>query len=200
MKAVRYFLAAPIFSLLSVCQVFAGDFYGASVTDKDMPSSFMRFGIYGDHPVVGSVVSGSVAESAGFEKGDVVILINQKSVGRAADLATITDDNLIIRTFDGSKWKKLTINRVAVEEEKARQRDAERKTATAAATNGAPSSSPNYRQFEASAPVKFDDSDLSDVTINVVADQPDVLDHSSAVTSKQNLFDVSGDDLAGIDW
>jgi hypothetical protein len=199
MKNVKLLLVTQILLPLIGGSAFAIDFYGASVTDKDVPSSFMRCGIYGDHPVVGSVASDSPAEKAGFIKGDVIMSINDKDVGQSDGLVKIIDDILNVSIFNGSEWKTLAINRLAIETEKARQLEAERKAAVVAAANRAPSSPPGE---DTSPPLKFDDSMLSNSTANVIDDRPDRLDptQSKSDSPNQDWSDNPDQDLQGIDW
>jgi membrane-associated protease RseP (regulator of RpoE activity) len=200
MKYVKLLLVMQILLPLIGGSAFAIDFYGASVTDKDVPSSFMRCGIYGDHLVVDSVASDSPAENAGFMKGDVIMSINDKVVGRLDGLVKIIDDILNVSIFNGSEWKMLTINRLAIATEKASQLEAERKAAVVAAANRAHSSSPGE---DTSPPLKLDDSMLSNSTSNVIDDRPDSLDKTQSQptdTPNQDWPDNSDQDLQGIDW
>ena len=195
MRTVKSYLAVLACLLLDMSPVLAADFYGASVIDKDAPSSFMRLGIYGDHPTVGSVASGSPTERAGFAKGDVVMSINEIKVERAVDLTKCTDAILKIRIFDGLKWKTLTIDRIAVEKEEARQLETKQ-----AAMKNESSGPPFDDQTAAASPLRFDDSSLPDAVVNIVADQPDKSDQTQPDTPTQPLLDDASQDLAGIDW
>lgn len=202
MKTVKLLLVTQLLFPLIAGQAFAIEFYGASVTDKDVPSTFMRSGIYGGHPVVGSVASDSPAERAGFIQGDVIMSINDKDVGRSDELAKIIDDILNVSIFNGSEWKMLTINRLAIETEKARQIEAERKAAIVADTNSALSSPTGDDKSDASPPLKLDDSMLSNSTSNVIDDRPDRIDptQSKSDSPNQDWSDNSDQDLNGIDW
>jgi len=202
MKTVKLLLVTQLLFPLIAGQAFAIEFYGASVTDKDVPSSFMRSGIYGDHPVVGSVASNSPAEKTGFMQGDVIMSINDKDVVRSDELAKIIDDILNVSIFNGSEWKMLTINRLAIATEKARQIEAERKAAIVADTNSAPSSPPGDDKSDASPPLKLDDSMLSNSTSNVIDDRPDRIDptQSKSDSPNQDWSDNPDQDLQGIDW
>ena len=199
MKNVKLILVMQILLPLIGGSAFAIDFYGASVTDKDVPSSFMRCGIFGDHPVVGSVASDSPAEKAGFMKGDVIMSINDKDVGRSDGLAKIIENILNVSIFNGSEWKTLTINRLAIETEKASQLEAERKAAVVAAAIRAHSSPPGE---DTSPPIKLDDSMLSNSAANVIDDRPDRLDptQSKSDSPNQDWSDNPDLDLQGIDW
>ena len=199
MKNVKLFLVTQILLPLIGGSAFAIDFYGASVTDKDAPTSFMRCGIYGDHLVVGSVASDSPAEKAGFMQGDVIMSINDKDIRDSAGLVKIIDDILNVSIFNGSEWKTLTINRLAIETEKASQLEAERKAAVVAAANIAHSSPPCE---DTSPPIKLDDSMLSNSAANVIDDRPDRLDptQSKSDSPNQDWSDNPDQDLQGIDW
>lgn len=134
----------------------ASDFYGASVTDKDVPSSYMKNGIYGSRPIINDVTYDSPAERAGFSKGDIILSINDKDVKRSSDLDNISGNTLKVNIFNGFKWKTLTIDRLAIETEKASRIATERKAATVTThqspyVNERPDNSP---------PLKFDDKAL----------------------------------------
>jgi hypothetical protein len=133
-------------------------------------------------------------------KGDVIMSINDKVVGRLDGLVKIIDDILNVSIFNGSEWKMLTINRLAIATEKASQLEAERKAAVVAAANRAHSSSPGE---DTSPPLKLDDSMLSNSTSNVIDDRPDSLDKTQSQptdTPNQDWPDNSDQDLQGIDW
>ena len=125
--------------------------------------------------------------------------INDKDVGQSDGLVKIIDDILNVSIFNGSEWKTLAINRLAIETEKARQLEAERKAAVVAAANRAPSSPPGE---DTSPPLKFDDSMLSNSTANVIDDRPDRLDptQSKSDSPNQDWSDNPDQDLQGIDW
>jgi len=198
MQTVKGLSIVFVAMLLHVGSALAADLYGAAVTDKDAPTSYMRVGIYGDHPTVASVASGSPADKAGVVRGDIVVSINGKSILRSADLAQFSAENLTIGLFDGLKWKTLNIDRMAVE--KALQLEASRKAATITAVTSASASSPDDEESDFSPPLRFDDSSLSDLTLNVVTDQSKSLDHTALDTPTRDLFVDPSHDLEGIDW
>ena len=208
MQTVKCLLCAAMFLLTAAGPASARDFYGASVTDRDVPSSFMSFGIYGDHPVVGSVAPGSPAEDAGFVRGDIVMSLNRKPITRSADLARCGDDTLRVGIFDGLKWQTLTVDRIAIEKHKARLLAARRNAAADAGAAGASASLPDDGQPDSEPALRFDDASLSDVTVNVVSESSvNVVDDSSGSSKqtptsmrKQIPLDDSSHDLEDIDW
>lgn len=196
MGTLKTFLVTAFFLSVNVCPAFAGDFYGASVSDTEVPSSFMRLGIYGQHPVVGSVASGSPAEGAGLASGDVILSVNGKGLAGSGEIAQASDDILTLRTFDGSKWKTLSFDRPALES--AKQGEAPRRAAAAA--GGAFARPPDAERPDLSPTVRFDDASLADTSLNIVDEPPESLAHTApAAPTRDSLKDPSHD-LEGIDW
>lgn len=109
---------------------FALDFYGVNVTDKDAPSSFMRYGINGYRPTVSGVDVGTPAAKYGFKEGDIILSINDKNIRRSFELNQFSTDILSVLVFSSPERKTLTINRLAIETEKSNRIEAERKAAT----------------------------------------------------------------------
>jgi len=195
METMRRLFVVLAVVLFSSWPALAAEFYGASVTDKDAPSSFMRYGIYGDLPTVGSVAPGSPAETAGFARGDVIVSINGKDLVHSKDLAEFGDKTLTIRMFDGLKWKVLTIDCNVVGKNEIRPAAGHRTEVETEAS----SSSADGRSASL-PPLKFDDSSLSDVVVNVVADPSARLDQAQPSAPTQPLLDHPEHDLEGIEW
>lgn len=118
---------ALVFALVISDSACALDFYGANVNDIDAPSSFMRMGVYGYLPTITEVRNGTYADKAGFKSGDIILEINKKQAKRSSELNSDTADTLNFLTFRGNERIKLSINRLAIETERAARLEAERK-------------------------------------------------------------------------
>ncbi|MDD2309676.1 MAG: PDZ domain-containing protein [Desulfuromonadaceae bacterium] len=144
------------FFIISIANpVRALDFYGANIADRDAPSSFMKYGIYGFRATITRVSIDSPADRAGFNQGDIILSINKKDVKRTSELSRFTTDMIKLHVFSGSERKTLTINRLAIETEKAARISAERKEATASNTDSYVDEQPNN-----SPALKFNDAYL----------------------------------------
>ena len=199
MKAKLFYFTIHLF-LVSVTSAYSEDFFGASVVDREAPSSLMLIGMYGDYPIVDSVVSDSPAKKAGFTKGDIIISINYKVIKKTEYLAKIKDDILVVEVFDCFKWRTLTIDRLAIKAEKAHQLELEQKAAADVSANSVRSIQSDYVQSDTLPPLKFDDSSLSNVRANVVEDRNDNSESAEFKSSDQSWSDNSNQDFQGIDW
>lgn len=79
---------ALAFALLSIfaSSAFALDFYGANITDKEVPSSYLNIGLVGFLPTVSDVSTDSVADKQGFKRGDIIVSINGKNIRKTSEL------------------------------------------------------------------------------------------------------------------
>jgi membrane-associated protease RseP (regulator of RpoE activity) len=84
---------------LFVSSVFAFDFYGANVTDKEVPSSYMNIGLFGYLPTVSDVTVGSIADKQGIKSGDIIVSINGKPIGKSSELNQFKTDALKVLFF-----------------------------------------------------------------------------------------------------
>ena len=141
-----------------VSMSIASDFYGATVTDKDAPTAAWKAGIIGVHPTINDVTYDSPAGKAGFKRGDIILSINDDDVKRTSELDKFTTNTLTVHVFDGNERKKLTIDRLAIETEKARRLADEKKPATATAPAGE-STDTNNESPDIAPPAKFDDEE-----------------------------------------
>ena len=107
----------------------AADFYGAAVTDQEAPTVAWRAGITGFRPIVGDVPPNSNAAKYGFKQGHVILSINGKSIRKTSELSQFTTDTISVYVFDGTEMKTLSIDRLAIEKEKAERAEAEHKAA-----------------------------------------------------------------------
>jgi len=142
--------ALPFIASMSI----ASDFYGATVTDKDTPTAAWKAGIIGVHPTINDVTYDSPAGKAGFKRGDIILSINDDDVKRTSELDKFTTNTLTVHVFDGNERKKLTIDRLAIETEKARRLADEKKPAPAPESTDTNNESPDN-----SPPSKFDDEE-----------------------------------------
>jgi hypothetical protein len=116
---MRTFFSIFIYSvfLLMANAADAFDFYGVTVKDKDAPSIYLKYGIYGYSPIITNISKDSPARRAGFAVGDIIVSINGKKIKKTSDIATFATDILDIRVFNGTEWNNLSINRLAIEAE-----------------------------------------------------------------------------------
>jgi len=121
------FIIAISFSILTANAVDAFDFYGASISDKEAPSSYIKYGINGYHPIINEVVLDTPASKAGLKKGDIILFINNKNIQKTIELRSITNDVINFTVFNGFERKTVSIDRLAFETEKAKRNGTERK-------------------------------------------------------------------------
>ena len=107
-------------TLVSAGNVWAFEFFGASVSDMEVPSAYMRWGMIGTRPIVTSVQPNSPAELAGFGRGNIILSVNGTNVGSTSDLGQFSADRLAVLVFSGDNQITLTIDRAAYEAEQAR--------------------------------------------------------------------------------
>ncbi len=137
----------------------ASDFYGATVIDKDAPSSYMKYSIYGQRSIISDILENSPASKAGFKCGDIILAVNDKVVKRSSEMNNFTENTLAVQVFDGSEWKTITLDRLAIETEKSRQLAVGKKPAIVAA----PLHKRTYtvtKRPDNSPPLKFDNAYL----------------------------------------
>jgi hypothetical protein len=118
---MKYLLIRVVLSLtlVSTGNVWAFEFFGATVSDMEVPSAYMRWGMIGSRPIVTSVLPNSPAELAGFGRGNIILSVNGTTVGSAADLGRFSADRLAVLVFSGDNQITLTLDRAAYEAEQA---------------------------------------------------------------------------------
>jgi len=131
MRHLMMIIAILVFGLTAnVADAY--DFYGASVSDKDVPSSYMKYGLnglIGLRPTITEISYDSPADKAGLKRGDIILLINDKAVKNTLDLGKFTDNTMSVGLFRGIERIVLTIDRLAIETEKANRIAKEKKAA-----------------------------------------------------------------------
>jgi len=127
-------------TLASAGNVCAFEFFGASVSDMEVPSAYMRWGMIGPRPIVTSVLPNSPAELAGFGRGNIILSVNGTNVSSTSDLGEFSADRLAVLVFSGDDQITLTIDRAAYEAEQARR--ANESSAEVTASPPPPAASP----------------------------------------------------------
>lgn len=158
---------AAVIGIVAVCFCFktnsadAYDFYGASIYDKEVPSSYMKYGIYDFKPTITEVTYGSPADKAGFKKGDIFLTINDMNAKRATDLDKITTNTITVNFFRGITRQTLTIDRLALEKEKMERIRSDKKAEDERNVTKY-IARPNYSEErpDNSPPLKFDNATL----------------------------------------
>jgi membrane-associated protease RseP (regulator of RpoE activity) len=115
---------------LPVTSAYAVDFYGADVTDSDVPSSYLKISLFGYRPIVGIVTYDTPAYKLGFQRGDIIFSINGKEIKRASELHQFTTDVLSISIFRCKEKMTLTLDRHANKAAQTRQFTAKKQSAT----------------------------------------------------------------------
>jgi hypothetical protein len=116
----------------------------------------MKHGVSGYRPTVLDDSYNTPAGEFGFRQGDIILSVNDQDVRRSSELNKFTTDILSIDVFSKGERRILTINRKAIETEKANRIEAERKAAVSIARQ------PEYtnEQVDNSPSLKFDDKTL----------------------------------------
>ncbi len=142
--------------------VHAADFFGATVTNQEVPTSAWRAGVTGERPIVGHVPPNSSAAKYGLEQGQIILSINDKKVRNVNELRQFTTDTLSVFVLDGAERKMVTIDRLAIEKEKQQQEKEKAEAARIEAERKAapPSSSDDEEPVDNSPPAVFDENTL----------------------------------------
>jgi hypothetical protein len=136
----------------------AYDFYGASITVKEVSMSMWRMGINGNYPIIDSIALNSPAAKAGLSQGNIILSINDRVIKTVSELDAFTTNVLSVKILKGYARETIIIDRIAIEAEKTRRIAEENKTvatisppAKTTATSERPDTTP---------PLKFDDTSL----------------------------------------
>jgi hypothetical protein len=129
------------------------DFYGALVSDRELPSSFFKIHMYGFRPIVDRITSDSPADKFGLRQGDVILSINGKSVARTSDFSAMTEAKNDIRVIRGLTRKRITVNGATIEAAQQVRHAANKAQETTPKASTPPSS-------DNSPAIRFDDADL----------------------------------------
>lgn len=117
MKIFSAILTVTLLSFITT-NAFAFDFFGATVIDKEVPSSVWKIGILGLRPTVKDVTYDSLAKKAGLTKGDLILAINDKPVKKTRELNEFSENTLKVKVFSGAIEKTLAIDRLVIGTEK----------------------------------------------------------------------------------
>lgn len=94
-----------------VSDAVANGFHGATVTDRDLPSSYMKIGLFGYRPVISEVPLDSVAAKHGFQRGDIIVSINGKDIKKSSELNQFMSDELSVSIIRNKEKMSVTIIR-----------------------------------------------------------------------------------------
>lgn len=94
-----------------VSDAVANGFHGATVTDRDLPSSYMKIGLFGYRPVISEVPSDSAAAKHGFQRGDIIVSINGKDIKKSSELNQFTSDELSVSIIRNKEKMSVSIIR-----------------------------------------------------------------------------------------
>ena len=150
----RFIFVLALVSLFLATTGHALDFYGAAVSDRELPSSFFKIHLYGFRPTVDRVTSDSPADRFGLRQGDVILSINGKSVAKTSDFPTMTHEKNDIRVIRGLTRKRITVTRATVEAAQQAQ------YATDKARETTPPKASTVHPPDTSPAIRFDDAAL----------------------------------------
>ena len=176
--------------------VDAYDLYGASISDQDVPSSYMKYGLTGYRPTITGVSYDSPADKAGFKRGDIFLSINDKAVKKTSDLGKVTDNKISVLLFRSIERKTLTLDRSAIEAEKASFIDNEKN----AAVNEKKTKNPalpsiadpvTEKNFDKSTPAELVTKKQAKENIRPIEER-DKINENSNSEMKINEWDVAG--------
>lgn len=151
--ACRFIFVLALVSLVLATTGHALDFYGASITDRELPSSFFKIHLYGFRPTVDHVTTDSPAGRFGLKRGDVILSINGKPVAKTADFPGMTHEKNDIRVIRGLARKRLIVTRATIEAAQQTQHLVQKAQETAPKVSTPPSS-------DTSPALRFDDAAL----------------------------------------
>ena len=101
--------------LLPASRCYAFDFFGADVSDSDVPSIYFKVSLYGIRPIVNSVAFDSIAAKIGLHRGNVILSINGTDVQKTSELNQFTTNVLSVLILSGFEVKVVSIDRLASE-------------------------------------------------------------------------------------
>ena len=149
----RFTFVLALVSLFLGTTAHALDFYGATITDRELPTRFYKLDMYGIRPIVDQVAANSLAARVGLKQGDVILSINGTSVTKAADFPGMALEKNDIRVIRGLARKRITVNRATIAIAQQAQHAAHKEQKTAPKTSTPPSS-------DTGPAIRFDDAAL----------------------------------------
>ncbi len=146
-----------IFHLLFAMAFLGGtahaiDFYGASVSDRELPTQFFNIGMYGIRPIVATVAPDSPASKFGLIQGDVIIAINGRSITKTSELTELSGDSPSVGIIRGLKRKRIKVSKALIKEGGPAQH-------AVAKTYSTESQTPS-KYADSGAPIRLDDATL----------------------------------------
>jgi murein DD-endopeptidase MepM/ murein hydrolase activator NlpD len=149
----RFSFVLVLVSLFLATTGHALDFYGATITDRELPTSFFKLNLYGIRPIVDHVTTDSPADKFGLRQGDVILSINGKSIAKASDFSTLIKEKNEIRIIRGLARKRIIVTRATIEAAQQAQHVVQKAEETAPKVS-TPASS------DTSSAIRFDDAAL----------------------------------------
>lgn len=149
----RFTFVLALVSLFLGTTAHALDFYGATITDRELPTRFYKLNLYGIRPIVDQVAANSLAARVGLKQGDVILSINGTSVAKAADFPGMTLEKNDIRVIRGLARKRITVTRATIATAQQGPHAAHKAQKTAPNKSTAPSS-------DTGPAIRFDDAVL----------------------------------------
>lgn len=130
--------------VLAATSGYAFDFYGADISDGDVPSVYFKVGLYGVRPIVNSVAIDSPADKIGLRRGNIILSINGLDIKKSTELIQFSANALSLLVLNGFEAKVVTIDRLAPEPPKLKATAVAKKTTGKVRTGfDFPVSSPN---------------------------------------------------------
>jgi len=116
MRCLRF---AVLIFFCSLTTTHAFDYFGAELSNSELPSSYMKLGIIGSYVHVDKLLHHSPAERQGFQQGDYLIAVNGTDIQKVADLLSVTTEELRITVLRGYKRKTIRFNLLMAKQETA---------------------------------------------------------------------------------
>lgn len=149
----RFTFVLALVSLFLSTTAHALDFFGASVSDRELPTRFFKLDMYGIRPIVEHVAAHSPADKFGLKQGDLILSINGTSVAKTSDFPAMTKEKNDIRIIRGLVRKRITVTRATIEA--AQQVQHAHETAPKASTVTSSNSGPAIRFDDATLEKRF---------------------------------------------
>ena len=180
----RFIFVLALVSLFMATTGHALDFYGATITDRELPARFYKLDMYGTRPIVDHVTAGSAADRFGLRQGDLVLSINGKSVAKTSDFSGMTQEKNDLRVIRGLARKRIAVTRATLEAAQQVQHTASKAQETASHAPTSPSS-------DTSPAIRFDDATLEKKFGKTTPAQRDALKQQNQQRIQQEEADAA---------